>query len=61
MPRAAILGQDGDGIVGYKAPQAATGKGDMLLVNREGKGNLPPLKLRLSQAGAPDVTDASIE
>ena len=61
MPRAAILGQDGDGIVGYKAPKAATGKGDMLLVNREGKGNLPPLKLRLSQAGAPDVTDASIE
>lgn len=61
MPRAAVLGADGDGIVGYKAPLAAEGKGDMLLVNREGKGNLPPMKLRLSQAATPDVTDASIE
>ncbi len=61
MPRAAILGPDGDGIVGYKAPQAASGKGDMLTVNREGKGNLPPMKLRLSQAATPSVTDASIE
>ena len=61
MPRAAILGEDGSGIVGFKAPTAATGKGDMLSVNREGKGNLPPLNMRMSQAVTPDATGGSTE
>ena len=61
MPRAAILGEDGSGIVGFKAPTAATGKGDMLSVNREGKGNLPPLNVRMSQAVTPSNSDGSTE
>jgi hypothetical protein len=50
MPQVAVLGADGEGVVGHKPLLAADGKGDMLVVNREGKGNLPPMKLRLSQA-----------
>lgn len=61
MPRAAILGEDGSGIVGFKAPTAATGKGDMLSVNREGKGNLPPLDVRMSQAVTPSNSDGTTE
>jgi uncharacterized protein YcbK (DUF882 family) len=61
MPRAAILGPDGNGIVGYKPLQTAEGKGDLLTVNREGKGNLPPMKLRLSQAGSLDGDVPSVE
>lgn len=61
MPRAAILGEDGAGIVGFKAPTAATGKGDMLSVNREGKGNLPPLNMRMTQVSTPGATSGSLE
>jgi hypothetical protein len=50
MPKAAALGPDGSGIVGYHPVKSAEGKGDLLVVNREGKGNLPPMSLRLSQA-----------
>ncbi len=49
MPQVAVLGPDGSGIVGHQPLQSAEGKGNMLTVNREGKGNLPPIKLRLSQ------------
>jgi uncharacterized protein YcbK (DUF882 family) len=61
MPRAAILGEDGAGIVGFKAPTAATGKSDMLSVNREGKGNLPPLDMRMTQATTPDPSLSTSE
>ncbi|MFO1034455.1 MAG: hypothetical protein U1E15_10400 [Hyphomicrobiales bacterium] len=50
MPQAAVLGPDGNGIVGYRPVTVAEGKGDMLTVNREGKGSLPDMKLRLSAA-----------
>ena len=53
MPRLPVLGPDGEGIVGYQSLQSAEGKGNFLVVNREGKGNLPPMDLRLSQV----VTD----
>jgi hypothetical protein len=48
MPIAAILGPDGSGEIEIAAPVAAEGKSDMLIVNRDGKTGLPPLKLRLS-------------
>jgi uncharacterized protein YcbK (DUF882 family) len=48
MPVAAVLGPDGSGEIEISAPVSADGKGDSLLVNREGKSSLPPLKLRLS-------------
>jgi Bacterial protein of unknown function (DUF882) len=48
MPVAAVLGPDGSGEIEISAPVAAEGKGDSLLVNREGKSSLPALKLRLS-------------
>jgi uncharacterized protein YcbK (DUF882 family) len=48
LPVAAILGPDGSGEIEVASPVAAEGKGDSLLVNREGKTGLPPLKLRLS-------------
>jgi uncharacterized protein YcbK (DUF882 family) len=48
MPVAAVLGPDGSGDIEISAPVAAEGKGDSLLVNREGKGSLPNAKLRLS-------------
>jgi hypothetical protein len=48
MPVAAVLGPDGSGEILVDAPVAAEGKSDSLFVNREGKGNLPPIKLRLS-------------
>jgi uncharacterized protein YcbK (DUF882 family) len=48
MPVPAILGPDGSGEIEVSAPVSAEGKGDSLLVNRDGKGSLPPLKLRLS-------------
>lgn len=54
MPRPAILGPDGSGVVGYGQVQSAEGKGNLLIVNREGKGNLPPMNLRFSQAMLPD-------
>jgi uncharacterized protein YcbK (DUF882 family) len=48
LPVAAVLGPDGSGEIEIAPPVAAEGKGDSLLVNREGKTGLPPLKLRLS-------------
>jgi uncharacterized protein YcbK (DUF882 family) len=50
MPQLAVLGDDGQGIQSFQSPTAAEGKGNLLVVNREGKGSLPPMKLRLSQA-----------
>jgi uncharacterized protein YcbK (DUF882 family) len=50
MPKPAILGPDGSGVVGYGQVQSAAGKGNLLSVNREGKGSLPPMNLRFSQA-----------
>jgi uncharacterized protein YcbK (DUF882 family) len=44
MPVAAVLGPDGSGEIEIEAPVAAEGKGDSLIVNQQGKGNL----LRLS-------------
>jgi uncharacterized protein YcbK (DUF882 family) len=49
MPKAAILGPDGSGVIGV-AESNADGKTDLQVVNRDGKGNLPPMKLRLSDA-----------
>lgn len=50
LPQSAVLGPDGSGVIGYKPLQTADGKSDMLVVNRQGKGNLPDMKLRLSSA-----------
>lgn len=56
MPKPAILGPDGSGVVGYGQVQSADGKGNLLSVNREGKGSLPPMNLRFSQAILPGDT-----
>jgi uncharacterized protein YcbK (DUF882 family) len=49
LPTAVALGPDGTGPIG-NTRSSLEGKGDLLVVNREGKGSLPPMKLRLSEA-----------
>ncbi len=55
MPRPAVLGPDGSGVIAIGEQLiAGEGKGDSLFVNRDGKGNLETTDLRL-----PKPTDVS--
>ncbi len=54
MPKRAVLGPDGSGVIEASGQMVADGKGDSQLVNRTGKGNLETTDLRL-----PKPTDLS--